>query len=69
MALAKASKTYVGSSSNNALLHEMRPCPKCRGTDRRESKPGNVVLTRYGCGYRAQFEAVVPRAITSSKGH
>ncbi len=69
MALAKASKTYMGSSSNGVLHHEMRACPECAGNDRRESQSGNVVLTCYGCGYRAEFEAVVLMAIATSEEH
>lgn len=69
MALAKASKTSMGSSSKIEFLHEVRPCPECGGADRRESRPGNIVLTCYGCGYRAEFEAAVLRDIASSEEH
>lgn len=69
MALGKARKTGMGSSSTSVLLHGMRPCTECGGTDRRESKPGNVVLTCYECGYRAEFEVVVLRDIASTEEH
>lgn len=43
--------------------------PRVRGTDRRESKPGNVILTSRGCGYRAEFEATALRANRSNEEH
>lgn len=59
----------TGSSRNDVLHHKIRPCPECGGTDRRESKPGNVILTSHGCGYRAEFEATALRAIGSREEH